>query len=105
MYWSLIELALALIAACLPSMSYFFRRPSPAATIRSSKGPPFSQLREDPTQDSVADGAAHLNGRSQSGQVEVYAMNDITPKRPQRREEGGNKIWIDSTITQQRDMV
>lgn len=104
-YWSLIELALALIAACLPTMSYFFRRSSPAATSRSKKGPRFSQLRENSTQDSVTDRGAPLNGRLKLGQVETYAMNDITSKRSQGRAERSNAIWIDSTITQQRDMV
>lgn len=74
--------------------------------MRSNRGGlSFSQLRDDPTEDSVTERAAPFHGRSQSGQVEVYAMNDITPKRTRRREEGANKIWIDSTITQQRDMV
>ena len=101
----MIELGLALIAACLPTMNYFLRRSAPAATTRSHRGLAFSQLREEPSQNSVTGRAAPFHGRSQSGQVEAYAMNDITPKRPQGREEGGNKIWIDSTITQQRDVV
>ncbi|MDI1487641.1 MAG: hypothetical protein OHK93_006911 [Ramalina farinacea] len=105
LYWSMIELALALIAACLPTMSYFFRRASPAVTTRSNKGPPFSQLKENSTQDSVTDRAAPLNGRLKLGQVETYAMNDITWKRSQGRAERSNGIWIDSTITQQRDIV
>ena len=104
-YWSMIESGLALIAACLPTIHYLFRRWLPGTTGQGRKASAFSQLRENSTQDSVTDRAARINGRPPIAHVEAYAMNDVAAKRSRGREEGDIDIWVNNTIMQERDIV
>ena len=106
----MIESGLALIAACLPTIHYLFVRTSPASTrfdvtrvAAATSGRTFSQLKE--TQGSETYLANVIHGQSPPAHVEAYAMGPVKPKPAHGQTPPGDEIWVNNTITQERDMV
>ena len=106
----MIESGLALVAACLPTVHYLFVRTSPASTRSGMKSVAaarsartLSQLKE--PQGSETRLANVSLDQSRSAHVEAYVMGVVEPESAHGGTLPGDEIWVNSTITQGRDMV